>query len=304
MRNERITLTIGIPVYNVANHLESLLDELSKINNSSIEIILIDDGSKDRSLEICEKYKSRIIHVYSQKNMGPSKTRNRIIELSKGKWITFIDSDDMINSEKYCKLLPILDNKTDWYINITRKDLYNKMVSIKNHCSLLSSLIEEEIINSPVAKFYKKDIIKKQKLSFDSSISIGEDLLFNMNYSRKSKKLKLLNEDLYEIKENPGSLTRRFNKNKYDELIKVNNDCQIIYANNKRIINSLIYIRVKNCLSCLRDYKNNRANTEISYARQIIQTNIQRKVFLNNFKTTFVYWVWKIMPKKIIIKLL
>lgn len=301
---KKVVLTIGVPVYNAEGYIRSLLEELSKIDNPLIEIVLIDDGSQDKSLSICKEYKNDIIRIYSQKNMGPSETRNKIIKISRGKWITFVDSDDIINPEEYSRIILTLNNKNDWYINVMKKSIYNKIKKLKNKRDLISSLIELEVINSPVTKFYKKDVLIKGNVLFDSSISIGEDLLFNMDYSKKSNSLELLNRDMYIIRENQNSLTRRFNKGKYEELMKVNDDCLCLYNNDWKIKNSLIYIRVKNCLSCLKDYKNNKAKLGDEYVGKIKETKIPNKFILNNMRTTFIYWIWKLLPKKVIIKIL
>lgn len=302
--NTGIVLTIGVPIYNAEQNIGNLLSELMKIDSESVEVVLVDDGSKDDSLKICKQYQCEKVRVYSQKNIGPSKARNKIIKLARGEWITFIDSDDMITANEYLKVLPELDDKHDWIINIPNKKQYRKILGLKDKNSVLSSLIEHEIINSPVAKFYKNDILKKEKIVFNPIFSIGEDLLFNIEYSKEYRNLKFCNKSLYTIQNVDGSLTRRLNKNKYDELMTVNNLCMNEYKDNNKILNSLVYVRVKNCLSCLRDYSSNKSSFDDGFLNKVKKTKILNKFCLNNFRTTFVYWIWKMIPKSFLTTIL
>ena len=93
-----------IPVYNAEKFLCKCLDSLlnAQISEVTNEIILIDDGSTDNSLEICKDYESNHnnIKVFSQKNQGPSVARNVGLNKALGDWITFVDSDDWVD-QKY-----------------------------------------------------------------------------------------------------------------------------------------------------------------------------------------------------------
>ena len=95
-------LSIIVPVYNAERYVDRLLQEFIKQNLEKVEIILIDDGSKDNSFSICNEYanKNESIIVFHQENQGASAARNKGIELAKGKYIVFVDSDDGI-SEQY-----------------------------------------------------------------------------------------------------------------------------------------------------------------------------------------------------------
>ena len=100
-------ISVIVPIYNVESYLEQCIKSIINQTYKNIEIILIDDGSTDKSPKICDKYKqkdSRIIVVHKQ-NTGVSATRNIGLELSKGKWIAFVDSDDWIEKEYLEELL-------------------------------------------------------------------------------------------------------------------------------------------------------------------------------------------------------
>ena len=96
-------ISVIVPVYNVKNYLEKCLDSIINQTYKNLEIILINDGSTDESLDICYMYekKDNRIKVYNQENHGLSYTRNRGIEIARGKYIGFVDSDDVISPFMY-----------------------------------------------------------------------------------------------------------------------------------------------------------------------------------------------------------
>ena len=109
-----LKLSIIVPVYNVERYLEKCLKSLCGLNIEN-EIIIINDGTKDSSLEIAEKFrenhKNENIKIISQKNQGLSEARNNCLKVAKGEYISFIDSDDFVDTENY-----------EQFINETIKD--------------------------------------------------------------------------------------------------------------------------------------------------------------------------------------
>lgn len=146
-------ISIIVPVYNVSKYLEKCLTSLINQKYQQIEIILVNDGSTDNSLEICEKYKSqdsRIILV-NQKNKGLSAARNRGLDIAKGQYIGFVDSDDWIEEDMYYELHRML---------------------IKEKCDLVECAVN--YANGDQLKIYEKgdnyilsgrDAVRKQLLS-------------------------------------------------------------------------------------------------------------------------------------------
>ena len=112
-----IYLSIIIPVYNRENYIMKCINSIQMINSKQIEIIIIDDGSQDRSLEICQqlmKNDSRI-KLVSQQNAGVSSARNLGLKNASGKYIMFVDSDDMVLSETINYFLS-MDTESDIYL--------------------------------------------------------------------------------------------------------------------------------------------------------------------------------------------
>lgn len=105
-------LSIIIPVYNTEQTLGRCINSVLQSSLNNFEIILINDGSTDNSANICESYKNSYpqqIQVIHQKNQGLSAARNAGLDISKGQYITFIDSDDYISKDLYCHLLEQLN---------------------------------------------------------------------------------------------------------------------------------------------------------------------------------------------------
>ena len=96
-------ISVIIPVYNAEKFLKSCLDSVVNQTYKNLEIILVDDGSKDNSLEICKQYekKDKRIKLICKKNGGAASARNLALTIAKGDYITFVDSDDFINLEMY-----------------------------------------------------------------------------------------------------------------------------------------------------------------------------------------------------------
>lgn len=99
-------ISIVIPVYNVESYLDKCVKSVLEQTYTDFELFLIDDGSIDRSGEICEKYaqEDKRVRVIHQKNQGVSVARNVGIDLAEGRYITFLDSDDFV-SKYYLELL-------------------------------------------------------------------------------------------------------------------------------------------------------------------------------------------------------
>ena len=96
MKDTSLKISVIIPVYNVEKYLRICLESILNQNFKGYEIILINDGSTDNSLNICREYEKKYsnIIVINEENSGPSAARNKGLEYAKGKYISFIDSDD------------------------------------------------------------------------------------------------------------------------------------------------------------------------------------------------------------------
>lgn len=179
-------ISIIVPVYNTENYLHKCIDSILMQTFSDFELLLIDDGSTDNSGVICDEYslKDRRIIVFHTQNNGASFARNIGLNHAKGDWITFIDSDDWLESNAYLETLYPIDNvdfSVIYYVNnqIDRK-CDNKIYYKHEMNSFLSDCLLKIILM--VDKFFKRDIIERNHLRFDSAIAYAEDSLFIYNY--------------------------------------------------------------------------------------------------------------------------
>lgn len=251
--------SIIIPVYNVEKYLDRCI--LSCINQTykDFEIILINDGSKDNSGGICDKYakKDSRIKVIHQENAGVSTARNVGLKNTSGEYIIFVDSDDFVELNMLEKLNNILDhNEADCIIYNLNNIIENKFIYGEEVTNNMIKLIITEIVNFPWNKVYKKNIIEKYNIQFDKKIEIGEDLLFSITYISKIKKIYLLNEKLYNyVIENNNSLTAKYKENKYEQLMFVDDKLKeyLKLYNNKKLLECEKFVRLKNIFSCFMD---------------------------------------------------
>lgn len=287
---EKIDITFGIPMYNSEKYIGHLLDCFKKNSCFKYEILIIDDGSTDNGVEICKKYDELNIRLIIQKNSGVSATRNKIIKYANGEWITFIDSDDLIIFNSYEKALKeLIKSKCDFLINS------------KNHIDL-PILIQEEIINSPCMKIYNLELLRKNNILFNEKISLGEDLIFNLKYYKICKNICFYNKNMYIYQNiNNNSLTAKYRKNKFEELMMVNEICKKMF-NDQKIINALEYIRIKNCFSCIKsEVFFNKDDDLNDYVHKLKKYTKMEFKLLNNIRNTIVYYLWYLLPSNLLI---
>ena len=183
-------LSIIVPVYKAEQYLHRCIDSILAQTFTDWELLLIDDGSPDRSGEICDEYaeKDKRIRVFHKENGGVSSARNWGIDEAKGEWIAFVDSDDMLENN-YLLDFQIDDYKADLYIQGYKKIKNGRVIDVKNLLckensfeSIVASAEDNNIINSPCFKLFRTSIIKENNIRFDTRLSIGEDHLFSLQY--------------------------------------------------------------------------------------------------------------------------
>lgn len=196
------SLSIIVPIYNTEDYLHRCIDSILSQTFEDYELILIDDGSYDTSGIICDYYMNldSRIEVFHTSNNGVSQARNIGLKKSKGKYVTFIDSDDWIDNNY---LACLMKNKADFVCekykvwNENNELIYISQEKNNNYYyeSLTSSLIIDLLIkgvfNGIACKLYKNSIIKKFSINFDVSIDFGEDTLFNIQYIKYIKSLSI-----------------------------------------------------------------------------------------------------------------
>ena len=206
-------ISIIIPVYNAEATIKQCVDSILSQDYQDFELLLIDDGSKDLSADICDDYakQDERIKVYHKENGGVSSARNMGLEKAKGEWITFIDSDDYIEPGYFEDLA--IEN-TSLYIK-AHKSFRGNDTALYTICSFEAKklLTGEElrlfikknvsgfIFRGPVGKFYKKENI--DSLRFQEDMIVAEDACFVMNYLSSIDNLCVLPNGAYVVRLGP-----------------------------------------------------------------------------------------------------
>lgn len=193
-------ISIIVPVYNVESYIERCLISLTNQTYKNIEIILINDGSKDHSGEICDKWSkndSRIV-VFHKFNGGVSSARNLGLQYAKGKWISFVDPDDYMATNALEMLIKTANNQKadivdcNYYKVLQGKNIeypINKINEKINSTKYIKNILTYTSQVSLIPKIIRTELFNGLKLN--ESLSIGEDLIFNLNILLHNSQVKI-----------------------------------------------------------------------------------------------------------------
>lgn len=208
-------ISVIMPVYNVQSRISMAIESVINQTYNNLELILVNDGSLDKSGEICDYYakQDNRIKVIHQENLGVSAARNRGIEESTGKYINFIDADDTISMETFELLIEYLkDNNYDMIIYGISFDYYNRGVYLYSSNKAINrniiifketiknnyfDLYDANYLSSSCNKLIKKSIILDNNIRFDTNMAILEDLKFTLDILNNINKIIAINKPLY-----------------------------------------------------------------------------------------------------------
>lgn len=221
-------VSIILPVYNVEQYLKQCLDSLLDQTYQTIEIIAIDDGSKDTSLQLLYDYaaKDNRIHVLTQSNSGPSAARNLGLSKCHGDFITFMDSDDWAASTMIEKLVNAMEkDKSDiavcgHWISYThfKLKICNSKYQILNQKQAVKMILEDKIIkNYAWGKMYRRTLLPMLYFPINQ---IYEDVRSIYKIFLHAANFSLINEPLYYYRMRKGSITYSLPANNASEMKK------------------------------------------------------------------------------------
>lgn len=214
-------VSIIIPAYNSEVTIARCLESIIKQTYKDFECIVVNDGSNDNTSKICHQYAAsdERLKVIDKNNGGVSSARNAGIDSAIGEWITFIDSDDYIDStylEHFASQLDdvdivfsssyIIENGNQIKVKSNHINYNGKLV---NGAKTLNELYFNGYTNMPWGKFFKADIIHSNNLDFDPRYQYGEDILFTLSFLELAAKMKVAPISGYHYIVNPNSLARR-----------------------------------------------------------------------------------------------
>jgi glycosyltransferase involved in cell wall biosynthesis len=239
-----ILLSVIVPIYNTGAYLDKCIESLVNQTLDNIEIILIDDGSEDDSLSICNKYLTKYdnIRVYSKKYSGVGATRNYGISLARGRYIGFVDSDDYIDKNMYKYLIEsALNNEyevsmcgyeevhNNTTIDKCDIDLSWRVLSNKNQ--IMKEYLMLKITTFVWDKIYKKDFLLKYKVRFEEGCYY-EDINMVLKSLHYCNKIAINETKYYKYIQREGSIMHsRTEKHLNDYICQISNFYKFIYEN-------------------------------------------------------------------------
>ncbi|MCD7033149.1 glycosyltransferase [Metabacillus sp. GX 13764] len=267
-------VSVIIPVYNAEQYLDECIDSLLNQTLDEIEMIIVNDGSIDKSQQIIESYcrtDSRV-RLFYQLNQGVSAARNKGLQMALGKYAAFVDADDYIEPDM---LQTLYSSAEEGKYDVVITNFANEIKGIKRitkypfpmNLLLDRQFIEEKILpylvgtdnfNSVCTKLYKTDIIQKHNIEFPLNVDLGEDGIFNMKFFSQAKKVMYIDYAGYNYREVFGSATRNIIEKDYfkraleeyiqplpEEVTKKINSDVITQLKSKKLINSIkAYIHI------------------------------------------------------------
>ena len=279
-------ISVIVPVYNVEKYLPKCIESILAQTYMNWELLLIDDGSPDNSGIICDNYAERDnrIRVIHKKNEGVSSARNLGIDKASGNFIMFVDSDDWIENDYLSNFgdlssigndvlilqgverISNITNKTQWIVQYENKLCYGEEIN--------KMIAEYELLHSgfPVAKLFSKELIIKNNIRFNTTISFHEDHLFVFEYWKYINKLKITSSISYKYIDYEDNQSLSSKKHFYAEseiAYKLINDSlnsllnqRLIYDDYIKKINHFVFqIRIEGLLFCyLMENKKTRLN--------------------------------------------
>ncbi len=222
-------VSIIIPVYNTEKYLSKCLESVINQTYKNLEIILINDGSTDKSKEICESFakKDKRIQILNKENSGVSSARNHGMRLAKGQYIAFIDGDDYAEENYIEELLKNLKQTESDCVLCGYNRVYDKKIEqitkekniyLNKEEFLFSILNVQTGTGFTWAKLWKREAIKD--VQFDEEVKIGEDALFCMKACKNINKVYILNKALYNYRFNASSAVRKYDQGYADKILK------------------------------------------------------------------------------------
>ncbi|MES9684672.1 glycosyltransferase family 2 protein [Gottfriedia acidiceleris] len=239
-------VSVIVPIFNAEKYLSRCIDSILQQSYKSFEVILINDGSTDKSKEICLDYshKDERIKFIQIENHGPGYARNMGLKIARGEYIQFTDSDDSLPLNYLETMVSRIEqDNSDIVIcgikNIKNAQTLNKftvdeLLSARGKAliDLFVNLLDRGLAYSPCNKLYRSEIIKFNNIHFGVDFNLGEDALFNISYFKRSKYCSIENRIFYEYHQNNGSLINSYSHNKYE--IQT-----LLYKNLRKLVNEV-----------------------------------------------------------------
>lgn len=287
-------ISIIVGVYNSQDFLDSCLKSIQNQSYSNIEVIVINDGSTDRSTVICDLFakKDKRFKIIHQQNKGIGFVRNLGLTLAKGDFILFIDSDDFIDKS----MVEILYKEiTDFNHDIVVCDFYRLKVDCKidyqnipnNPHKIICGILEGLYFGALWNKMIRKSFIIKHKLNVDVSLIMYEDVLFLIQLLLNNPKIGYANIPLYYYRISENSISHSRKKETFESAFHLIETLEKLFLKNNHLKKSLDYFKVSVRKDILLFGKKIKINDRYQETNSILYktnavTNFQKIVFFFN----------------------
>ena len=213
-------ISVIVPVYKAEAYLHPCVDSILAQTSQNFEVLLIDDGSPDRSGEICDEYarKDRRVRVFHKENGGVSSARNMGLDNARGKYVCFVDSDDSVGVYYLEHLLEGEDDIVVTGLSFVSREgerikhhipnafQTSQKNKVGNCIPNLESLI---LLNGPYQKRFKRKLLHEHRILFDLECSSGEDTLFVLEYMQYVESIRVISCSDYYYYNRGGSLSKQ-----------------------------------------------------------------------------------------------
>lgn len=264
-----IKYSVIIPVYNSEKTIARCLNSLTAQNRDDVQIIAVNDGSRDGSEEIILRLAQEnpsIEYVY-QDNAGVSRARNTGLAHAKGTYITFVDSDDYVAADYFCALdlagdcdllvfaHQVIGNGPD----VTA--LFARLQTLANAWDRLVLLLSSRRIMSPCDKRFRRSIVEENSVQFIEGMSTGEDFNFCLAYAMHCRSIETIPASILVVDlSNENSLSRRYRPHLDDQLIEVFTHAAssvksstVYKEQSETLLTELDYLFIRHLFSCLME---------------------------------------------------
>lgn len=189
------SVSIIIPAYNAAPFIENCVNSILSQSYGDFEIVVVNDGSTDNTLEILESLQKKDgrIKIFSQENGGVSRARNTGLKYAQGELLTFVDADDALTPNALQNMISFMDDSTDFAVFSHNEVRFKEVPYLETPVTYSANELNDKFIKFdevtwwPWGKLYRRSIIADNHLEYDTNISFGEDHIFNLLYAKHIK---------------------------------------------------------------------------------------------------------------------
>ena len=240
---EESKISIILPTYNSDDVLENAIKSVIEQTYKNWELVIIENGKKGQAEQIAQSFNDkRIIYMY-QEQPNVSNARNVGLENVTGKYVAFIDSDDRYEKDFLQKMVQYLEQNNLQLVTCGYRKLSDKSkMLIKDNTSIfkttnikeyLEITKENYLYNELWNKVYISSIIKENNIKFDSNYELGEDFIFNLDYTKFIEKAGYINEPLYVYTDDEYGLKLKYRPNKFEIEYNLTQYLEKIYIEKK-----------------------------------------------------------------------